>query len=170
MSKARSLSDALLKGWLAGVTGDVLSIGSANDRDGAGRPYRAYFRSAASYTTSEVEPTPGCDLVLDVRAMPEIPDGRYDALFVSGVLEHVDDCHGAVAECRRILKPGGLFFVGVPFQQRIHRAPQDFWRFTAYGLAFLLRHFDVEAVAPLGDDPKFPWTYWARARKPEMPS
>lgn len=166
MSKARLASDRVLAKWCATVTGDVLSVGSSADRDGNGRTYRQYFTAASSYTTSEVEPTPGCDLVLDARNMAAVADGAYDAVFCSGVLEHVDDCHAAVRECRRILKPGGVFLVGVPFQQRIHRAPQDFWRFTEFGVRWLLREFTIEAVVGLGDDPKFPWTYWARAVKP----
>ena len=162
-SKARKGADAVLQRWCSTITGDVLSVGSSDDRDGAGRFYREYFRAARSYTTSEV--TPGCDLVLDVRSMPQIADGSYDALFCSGVLEHVDDCHAAVRECGRILRPGGVFLVGVPFAQRIHRAPQDFWRFTEHGARYLLRAFVIEAIEAIGEDPKFPWTYWIRARK-----
>jgi len=166
MSKARMQSDALLVKWCAGITGDVLSVGSGTDLDGAGRPYRGYFPKATRYRTSEPVATPGCDLVLDVRAMPEIPDASLDCVICGGVLEHVDDCHAAVRECERILKPGGICLVGVPFQQRIHRAPQDFWRFTAYGVAYLLRAFEIIKVQPIGDDPKFPWTYWVYCRKP----
>lgn len=169
MSRARSLSDVVLARWAPAVTGDVLSIGSGSDADGAGRRYRDYFRAATSYTTSEVVAVPGCDLVLDVRAMPEIADASFDAVFCSGVLEHVDDCHAAVRECARILRPGGFFLVGVPFQQRLHRVPQDFWRFTEFGIRYLLRAFTIEAVEAIGTDPKFPWTYWVRARKPEAP-
>jgi len=167
MSRARTLSDQVLARWAPTVTGDVLSIGSQADRDGGGKQYRAYFARARSYTTSEVSPGLGTDLVLDVRAMPAIPDASYDAVFCSGVLEHVDDCQAAVQECARILRPGGLFLVGVPFQQRIHRAPQDFWRFTEHGIRYLLRAFAIEAIEAIGPDAKFPWTYWVCARKPE---
>jgi len=167
MSRARTLSDALLRKWGPGVTGDVLSIGSAEDRDGTGRRYRDYFPRASSYTTSEV--TPGADLVLDVRAMPQVADAAYDAVFCSGVLEHVDDCHAAVRECYRILRPGGVFLVGVPFQQQLHCVPQDFWRFTEYGVRYLLRAFTIEALEAIGDNKKHPWTYWVRARKVATP-
>jgi SAM-dependent methyltransferase len=163
------MSDVLLAAWCRAVTGDVLSIGSQDDADGRGRLYRDYFVSARSYTTSEVAPRPGCDRVLDVRAMPEVADESYDAIFCSGVLEHVDDCHAAVRECGRILRPGGVFLVGVPFQQRIHCAPLDFWRFTVYGVRYLLRDFELEALEAIGDDAKFPWTYWAKARKRRRP-
>lgn len=159
------MSDALLARWCPSVTGDVLSIGSQTDQDGKGRRYRDYFRAARSYTTSELAPRPGCDLVLDVRAMSSITDGAYDCVFCSGVLEHVDDIWAAVAEIHRILRPGGVLLVGVPFAQRLHCTPTDFWRFTKYGLAYLLRAFTIEAIEALGEDPKFPWTYWARARK-----
>ena len=164
MSRARVLSDALLKTWCQPLDGDVLSLGSGSDLDGTGRAYRSYFPKATSYTTSEVSDI-GCDLVLDVRDMDSVPDASYDVIFCSGVLEHVDDCHAGVRECWRILRPNGVFLVGLPFQQKIHRAPQDFWRFTRYGVEFLLRAFVIEALEPIGDDVKFPWTYWARARK-----
>ena len=43
---------------------------------------------------------------------------------------------------------GGTFLVGVPFAQPIHRAPQDFWRFTEYGIRYLLRAFAIEQALP----------------------
>lgn len=164
MSPGRAESNAILREWCAGITGTVLSIGSSSDDDGAGVRYRDYFTKADRYLTSE--PTPGaCDLVLDVRCMPSMASGFTDAIFCSGVLEHVDDCHAAVRECWRILKAGGLFLVGVPFAQPIHRAPQDFWRFTEHGVRFLLRAFQIEDLRAIGDDPKAPSAYWVRARK-----
>ncbi len=167
-SEARRLSNTLLHQWCAPLGGDVLSIGSASDQDGQGQTYRGYFPKADSYLTSECSPDSGCDLTLDVRAMPEIEDDRFDVIFCSGVLEHVDDCHAAVRECYRILKPGGVFLVGLPFQQAIHRAPQDFWRFTRYGIAFLLRDFTIEAIEDIGTTPKFPFSYWVKARKGQI--
>jgi len=162
-SLERQTSNALLAGWCQAITGDVLSIGSGQDADKQGRKYRDYFTWAASYATSEI--VPGCDLRLDVRRMPEVPSASYDAVFCSGVLVHVDDIGAAVAECHRVLRPGGWFLVGVPFNQPIHRAPLDFWRFTEYGLRWLLRAFRVDDVQAIGSDPKSPASYWVRARK-----
>ncbi len=163
MSPGRAESNAILRDWCAGITGRVLSIGSSSDDDGSGTPYRDYFKSASWYVTSE--PTPGtCDLVLDIREM-WLDGCSYDAIFCSGVLEHVDDCHAAVRECWRVLKTGGAFLVGVPFAQPLHRAPQDFWRFTEYGVRFLLRAFQIDDLRAIGSDPKAPSAYWVRARK-----
>jgi SAM-dependent methyltransferase len=164
MSPGRAQSNAVLREWCPSITGTVLSLGSSSDQDGAGAKYRDYFAAADRYLTSE--PTPGrCDLVLDARAMPSMADASVDAVFCSGVLEHVDDCHAAVRECWRILKAGGTFLVGVPFAQPLHRAPQDFWRFTEFGIRFLLRAFAIEEIRAIGTDPQAPSAYWVRARK-----
>lgn len=164
-SPGRQASNDLLRQWAAPIRGDVLSIGSGMDTDKAGGHYREYFSGARSYTTSEPFETPHCDRVLDVRAMPEVPDESVDALFCSGVLEHVDDCQAAVAECFRVLRSGGVFLVGLPLQQALHRTPHDFWRFTEFGIRYLLRAFQIAEIRAIGDR-KFPTTYWTRAVKP----
>ena len=56
---------------------------------------------------------------LDVRAgaWPDaipLEPGRWDAVCLFDVLEHLDDEAGALAACRRLLAPGGRLFVTVP--------------------------------------------------------
>jgi SAM-dependent methyltransferase len=165
ISPERRESNALLRQWCAGVTGDVLSIGSGGDIDKEGATYRQYFASASKYVTSDIDPAMGCDLVLDARAMASVWSDSFHAVFVSGVLEHVDDVRAAVDEIHRILRPRGLFIVGVPFKQPIHRAPGDYGRFTEYGLRVLLKAFADVDIEPIGDR-AFPFGYWARVRKP----
>lgn len=168
-SRARLESNALLRSWCADLPGDVLSLGSDSDRDGEGHPYREYFPQATSYTTSDYgDAAEGCDRQLDVRAMPEVPDDAYDVLFCSGVLEHVDDLAAALRELWRVLRPGGVLLLGVPFRQPIHRAPHDFWRFTTHGVQHLLAGYIVDAVVGIDEREglAFPAAYWAKARKP----
>ena len=166
ISPERIQSNAILRKWCASVTGDVLSIGSGGDIDKQGSTYRSYFKNARSYTTSDIDPCMNCDMTLDARNMEWIENDRYDCAFVSGVLEHVDDYRMAISEISRVLKAGGLLLLGVPFKQPIHRAPQDFWRFTEHGLNWVLQdfRFRVDALEPLGD-PAFPYGYWAKAVK-----
>ena len=164
MSPSRKASNALLRQWGAEVTGHVLSIGSGTDEDKQGGHYRDYFPRATSYTTSEPGPSQHCDLVLDVRDMPSIPGEYFGAVFCSGVLEHVDDIYTAIRECRRVLKPSGMFLVGFPLNQPPHRMPQDFWRFTESGVRYILRHgFEIEELVTIGD-PSYPTTYMVKAR------
>lgn len=42
------------------------------------------------------------------------PDGSFDAVCLFDVLEHLEDDRAALAEVRRVLKPGGLLFISVP--------------------------------------------------------
>ncbi len=56
---------------------------------------------------------------LDARAgaLPDaipLEPGRWDAVCLFDVLEHLDDEAGALAACRRLLAPGGRLFVTVP--------------------------------------------------------
>lgn len=162
-SPERRESNTIFRKWCADVSGAVLSIGSGGDIDKEGRTYRQYFANAASYLTSDCEPRMGCDVVLDARRIG-LKGELFDAVFASGVLEHVDDCHAAVAECHRVLKPGGVYIVGVPFQQPIHRAPHDFWRFTEFGVRYLLRAFTIRDLCAIGPDCS-PGAYLARAVK-----
>jgi SAM-dependent methyltransferase len=166
-SRVRADSNRWLQTHCKDVVGAVLSIGSLDDGDGEGRKYRDYFPGARSYTTSEVVPMEGCDLVIDVRSMPEMTSASYDCIYCSGVLEHVDEFRKGFDEITRILKPGGILLLGLPFRQAIHMAPQDFWRFSEYGIKYLLKEsYEILAMAEIGTEVKdFPGTYWVKARK-----
>ncbi len=105
-------------------------------------------------------------MVLDVRSMP-IKDESFDCVFCSGVLEHVDDYLTALKEMTRILKPGGILLLGLPFRQALHGVPHDYWRFTEYGIRHIL-HDDYEILElALMDNsvPGFPAAYWIKAKK-----
>lgn len=47
-------------------------------------------------------------MVCDIRAL-DYPDGVFDAAVAVQVVEYIDDPEGALAELRRVLKPGGRF-------------------------------------------------------------
>jgi SAM-dependent methyltransferase len=166
-SRSRLESNRILRHWGREITGRVLSIGSAKDQDSEGGTYRKYFPLADAYLTSEVRPDVNADLHLDVRSMPSIATGSFDAVLCSGVLEHVDNFQAAISEMHRVLKVDELLMLGTPFRQGLHRAPQDFWRFTEYGIRHLLGPaFAIENLVGVdADDSKFPAGYWTLARK-----
>jgi SAM-dependent methyltransferase len=84
---------------------------------------------------------PGVDLTGDIHDLP-IPNGSFDCVFCTGTLEHVRDPAKAVEELRRILKPGGIVHIDVPFIQGYHPDPTDYWRFTIDGLRLLCKSFE----------------------------
>jgi SAM-dependent methyltransferase len=55
------------------------------------------------------------DLRLDITDM-ELPDGSFDLILCSHVLEHVPDDRAAMSELRRVLAPGGLALVLTPYR------------------------------------------------------
>lgn len=167
MSPERKASNKLIKNWARFIKGNVLSVGSGTDDDGTGRAYRTYFTEANSYTTSEPFENEYCDLVLDVRDMGSIDTASFDAVFCYCVLEHVDDFAAGFRECCRVLKSGGKLILGLPFMQKMHKVPQDFWRFTEYAIRYQLdlNGMTVEKLVPLGGEQWAPVTYMVRAKR-----
>ncbi len=168
-TRARKETNAWLRAHAPLIEGAVLSVGSGTDEDQEGGHYRDYFKDCSSYTTSDAVVEEGSDLVLDVRSMPGIKDGSFDCVFCSGVLEHVDDYQGSLKEITRILGRGGVLLLGPPFRQGLHNAPNDYWRFTEYGIRYLLeKDYEIVDLQPVDTSvPDFPAAYWVMARKKE---
>ena len=166
-SAVRKETNGWLKLHAAEIRGNVLSVGSGTDEDGEGRKYRNYFKGCSSYKTSDMDKEFRCDLTLDIRAMPQIPEGSYECVFCAGVLEHVDDFQSAFKEITRVLKHDGILLLGVPFRQAIHAAPYDYWRFTEEGVRYMLReNYEILEFKSMDDViPSFPSAYWIKAKK-----
>jgi SAM-dependent methyltransferase len=62
------------------------------------------------------------------------------------VLEHLEEPSDAIAEAKRILKPGGFAIYTVPFFWHLHEAPRDFYRYSKYGLQYLFEKNGFEIV------------------------
>jgi SAM-dependent methyltransferase len=89
------------------------------------------------------------DVVSPAAPLP-FNDATFDGVMSLAVLEHVPDDRAVLAECQRVLKPGGLCLHAVPFMQGFHAVPDDYRRFTQSGLRELLAaDFDIEATGVL---------------------
>lgn len=97
--------------------------------------------------------TRGPDVDGDACRMPFRSDS-VDAVICKDVLEHVVDPAGAAREIYRVLRPGGLAYVSVPFLHPYHgdakRGLSDFWRFTEDGLNALFSSFDSIEIIRAG--------------------
>lgn len=65
------------------------------------------------YITADIE-SPLAKVKMDIHAMP-FEDNRFDFVLCNHVLEHVDDDRIALNEIYRVLKPGGMAILQVPF-------------------------------------------------------
>jgi SAM-dependent methyltransferase len=69
-------------------------------------------RLGLDYVTADLDPDKGA-LQLDLLEL-DLPDGAFDAILCSHVLEHISDDRRAMAELQRVLAPGGWCIVMVP--------------------------------------------------------
>jgi SAM-dependent methyltransferase len=114
----------------------VVELGSRNV---TGVTRRGLFRDAGRYVGCDVHAGEGVDLVIDVhRLSAAFSPGSVDAVFSISVFEHLAYPWKVVLEMNRILKPGGLAFIGTHPAWPPHELPWDFWRFPEAGLAHLL--------------------------------
>ncbi|MBL8862903.1 MAG: class I SAM-dependent methyltransferase [Planctomycetes bacterium] len=86
------------------------------------------------------------DVIGDVARLP-FRDGSADLVYATGLLEHVVDERAVLREMARILKPGGLAHVEVPFLEQYHEDPIDVRRMTVPGLALALEAAGFDVVS-----------------------
>jgi SAM-dependent methyltransferase len=87
------------------------------------------------------------DVVADIGKPLPFKDGSVDSVVAFEVLEHVMEPALVLAEAQRILKPGGVLMLSVPFQWWVHEAPWDFYRYTRHGLEYLLSKAGYRDIA-----------------------
>jgi SAM-dependent methyltransferase len=85
------------------------------------------------------------DILCEATAIPE-PDGAYDTVLCTQVLEHVDDPEKVMREAHRILEPNGYFILSIPFAWELHEEPYDFFRFSKYGIDAMISRNGFKAV------------------------
>lgn len=79
------------------------------------------------------------DIQADLTKRLPFDDEYADTVVSFQVMEHLPDPSFFLSECYRILKPGGSFFITVPFMWHVHESPYDYYRYTRYGLEYLLK-------------------------------
>jgi SAM-dependent methyltransferase len=125
------------------LSGRLLDVGCGT------KPYRALFTVQAyvgldidSETTRRLAVA---DLMYDGSIFP-VPDAAFDAVLCNQVLEHVFTPDAFIAEIARVLKPGGLLLLTVPFVWDEHEQPVDYARYSSFGLAHLLQRHGFALV------------------------
>lgn len=128
--------------------GRLLDLGCGN------KPYESLY---GPLTSERV----GCDVVQSDRNKVDVvcpatalafPNESFDSVLSTQVMEHVVDHRQMLREAYRVLRPGGVCILTVPFAWELHEEPYDFFRFTRHGLRQLFTDagFQVEYIKPNG--------------------
>jgi SAM-dependent methyltransferase len=95
------------------------------------------------------------DLECDLTQRLPLPDGRFETIILSDVLEHIPEPMQLWREMSRLLVPGGKVIVNVPFFYWLHEQPHDYFRYTEFALRRFARlsGFRVLVLQSLGGTP-----------------
>jgi SAM-dependent methyltransferase len=124
------------------IQGDLLDIGCGD------KPYEEMLRP---FLRSHIgtDPCGGADIEMDAHDL-KFDAGRFDTVLATSVLEHCEDPAKVVLEIKKVLKEGGYLVLTVPYIMFIHLEPRDFYRFTRFGLAHLLKDFEIVRMETIG--------------------
>jgi hypothetical protein len=109
----------------------------------------------------------GVDRIEDLMRL-SLGDETVGTVLILDTLEHVENCHVAMQEVYRIVKPEGVVAISSVMLFPIHEYPSDYWRFTPEAFRLLLRPFQTAFVSYEGK-PEIPHTVFGVASKSRLP-
>ena len=120
------------------------------------RSYEAFFLNFAdSYVGidwgASIHDTKA-DIFTDLNQPLPVDSEVADTVVCLSVLEHLSEPQTLLNEAYRIMKPGAVMILQVPWQWKLHEEPYDFFRYTPYGLKHLFgkagfKDIEVEATS-----------------------
>ena len=119
--------------------GTIFDIGSKDERGvySFGKP-----PEGSKVICVDIADGPGVDLVADAHDLNMVEDNSIDCVITISTVEHVRYPQKVVKEIHRILKPGGIIYLSVPFVFPFHSDPFDFYRFSSDGVEILCEDFE----------------------------
>lgn len=140
------LIERSIAGLAPKLSGEFIDVGCGR------QPYRNYYSHATRLVTCDFDAKRGSvDFACPAHAIP-VPEGSFDAVCCTEVLEHVPDPLAVWREFHRILRPGGRVLLATPTYWPPHELPYDFYRYTEHGLRYLATTagYEVEDIWPRG--------------------
>src|SRR3954454_10087203 len=120
--------------------GTVLDYGCADT------PYRSFFAADVNYLAADLPGNPEATIEIAGDGTVPVADGSVDVVLSTQVLEHVGDRSLYLAECVRVLRPGGRVLLSTHGLMVYHPDPVDYWRWTCAGLRRQVEQAGLEVV------------------------
>ncbi|HVM59157.1 MAG TPA: class I SAM-dependent methyltransferase [Candidatus Paceibacterota bacterium] len=111
----------------------ILDVGSG------GSAYSRYFPNRV---TVDIDPARHPEIVADAHALP-FKEDEFSLVLCTEMLEHTKHPEIVARELMRVLKPGGTLVLTTRFVYPLHDTPNDFFRFTKYGLRELFSQWTI---------------------------
>ena len=134
------------------ICGSVLDIGCGN------KPFESYFKDVDKYLGIDFKSysknkdmgnkTPNFFFEPDYIKTWRLPfgDEQFDNCVSFQVLEHAQNPQKLISEMYRITKKSGYILLTVPFLGGLHEEPNDYQRFTKYGLFELFKPYKCKII------------------------
>ncbi|MFH0352307.1 MAG: class I SAM-dependent methyltransferase [Chromatiales bacterium] len=133
-----------LEAALATCEGRFLDVGCGV------QPYRALLGPGVTeYVGVDREGPLSNPTVVGTAESLLFPDGSFDVVLSTQVLEHLPEPERALREAVRVLRRGGRLLLTVPGVWPTHEAPHDYWRFTRHGIKHLMSKQHVTCGDPI---------------------
>jgi SAM-dependent methyltransferase len=94
-------------------------------------------RGNSTVVVANLDPKSRPTVLVDLSSPWPFHDGIFDLVVSTWVVEHLTDPWLFFREAHRVLRPGGVVLVAVPFIHRVHGSPSDYWRLTDAALVML---------------------------------
>jgi len=121
------------------ISGKVLDVGA-----GTGDRYSGSF-NYDEYIRMDIKSGEGIDLVGRAENIP-LKDQSVDSVVCTQVFEHLNLPEKSASEVYRVLKTGGHLLITVPQMNEMHEEPNDFFRYTKFGLKDLFERQGFKTV------------------------
>lgn len=107
-------------------------------------PYKSYILKVADnyigvHWENSLHNQEHVDVFADLCNQLPFEENCADTVVSFQVMEHLTEPDFFLSECYRILKSNGRIFITVPFMWHVHEEPNDYFRYTRYGLEYLLK-------------------------------
>ncbi|MFA5736846.1 MAG: methyltransferase domain-containing protein [Candidatus Paceibacterota bacterium] len=79
-------------------------------------------------------------IIGDLNKKIPLQNNYADGVICTEVLEHIKNPQNALNEIYRVLKKDGFLILTTPMTWPLHEEPHDYYRYTKYGLKYLLEN------------------------------
>lgn len=125
------------------IGGRTLDVGCGS------KPYEGLYASTKyvglEYDTPQNRAGKKADHFYDGETFP-FTDNEFDSVVANEVFEHVFNPDRFLDEAYRVLRPGGMVLMTMPFVWDEHEQPYDFARYSSFGIRHLLEQHGFEII------------------------